>query len=253
MRSSSRNSKSAGGSGRRSSGTWSDGLPSSERVYRQLRQMILSGELPPGTRLVEIHLGEQFGVSRTPVREALKRLTAEKLVLGDPVRGLVVHSPAPHEVSEVYLVREALESLAVRLAAQRITDDELRQLRVILQSMRDAVAKERTDLVVSANIAFHDVIYRAAGSATLWRLARELSDFVRRFSSGAFSSPERSSAVLGEHEEILDALERHDPDAAAAASSKHLRTASAYLVELHLRETVHAGADGSPAETAPGA
>jgi DNA-binding FadR family transcriptional regulator len=59
--------------------------------------------------------------------------------------------------------------------------------------------------------------------------------------------------VLGEHEAILDALERHDQDAAAAASSKHLRTTSAYLVELHLRETVHAGADGSPAETAPGA
>jgi pimeloyl-ACP methyl ester carboxylesterase len=92
-----------------------------------------------------------------------------------------------------------------------------------------AIDNQRTDLVVNANIAFHDVIYRAAGSATLWRLARELSDFVRRFSSGAFSSPERSSAVLGEHEAILDALERHDQDAAAAASSKHLRTTSAYL------------------------
>ncbi len=238
MRSSSRNTKSAGGRGRRSSGTWSDGLPSSERVYRQLRQMILSGELPPGTRLVEIHLGEQFGVSRTPVREALKRLTAEKLVLGDPVRGLVVHSPAPHEVSEVYLVREALESLAVRLAAQRITDDELRQLRVILQSMRDAVAKGRTDLVVSANIAFHDVIYRAAGNDTLFRLAKDLSDFVRRFSAEAFANLDRASAVVEEHEAILDALERHDPDAAADASASHLQSASAYLVQLHLNQSV---------------
>jgi DNA-binding GntR family transcriptional regulator len=238
MRSSSRNSKSAGGSGRRSSGTWSDGLPSSERVYRQLRQMILSGELPPGTRLVEIHLGEQFGVSRTPVREALKRLTAEKLVLGDPVRGLVVHAPQPHEVSEVYLVREALESLAVRLAAQRITDDELRQLRVILQSMRDAVAKERTDLMVSANIAFHDVIYRAAGNDTLFRLAKDLSDFVRRFSAEAFANPDRASAVVEEHERVLAALEAHDPEAAAAASSSHLQAASAYLVQLHLNQSV---------------
>jgi DNA-binding GntR family transcriptional regulator len=244
MRSSSRNTKSAGGRGGRSSGTWSDGLPSSERVYQQLRQMILSGEMPPGTRLVEIHLGEQFGVSRTPVREALKRLTAEKLVCGDPVRGLVVHAPQPYEVSQVYLVREALESLAGRLAAQRITDDELRQLRVILQSMRDAVAKERTDLVVSANIAFHDVIYRAAGNDTLFRLAKDLSDFVRRFSAEAFANPDRASVVVQEHERILVALEAHDPDGAAAAASAHLQAASAYLVELHLNQSV--GVSPSP-------
>jgi DNA-binding GntR family transcriptional regulator len=244
MRSSSRNSKSAGGRGGRSSGTWSDGLPSSERVYRQLRQMILSGELPPGTRLVEIHLGEQFGVSRTPVREALKRLTAEKLVLGDPVRGLVVHAPEPHEVSEVYSVREALEALAVRLAAQRITDDELRQLRVILQSMRDAVAKEQTDLVVSANITFHDVIYRAAGNDTLFRLAKDLSDFVRRFSAEALANPDRASAVVEEHERILAALEARDPEGAAEASSSHLQAASAYLVQLHLSQS--AGTQPSP-------
>ena len=233
--------------------TWNDGLPSSERVYRRLREMILDGELPPQTRLVEIQLAAQFEVSRTPVREALKRLAAEQLVLSDAVRGLIVHAPEPHEIEDVYRVRDALDALAVRLAAVRITPEEVQHLRLVLGSMAEAIDNQRTDLVVNANIAFHDVIYRAAGSATLWRLARELSDFVRRFSSGAFSSPERSSAVLGEHEEILDALERHDPDAAAAASSKHLRTASAYLVELHLRETVHAGADGSPAETAPGA
>ena len=241
MRSSSRTSNTTGTRGRRSSGTWSDGLPSSERVYRQLRQMILSGELPPQTRLVEIHLGEQFGVSRTPVREALKRLTAEKLVLGDPVRGLVVHAPEPHEVSEVYLVREALESLAARLAAQRITDDELRQLRVILDSMRGAVAKGRTDLVVSANIAFHDVIYRAAGNDTLFRLARDLSDFVRRFSAEAFANPDRSNAVVTEHERVLAALEKHDPGGAAAASAAHLQAASAYLVQLHLSQSVGVG------------
>jgi DNA-binding GntR family transcriptional regulator len=241
MRSSSRDSNARSSGGRRAgAANWSDGLPSSERVYRQLRQMILSGELPPQTRLVEIHLGEQFGVSRTPVREALKRLTAEKLVLGDPVRGLIVHAPEPHEVSEVYLVRESLESLASRLAAQRISADELRQLRVILESMRDAVKNDRTDLVVSANIAFHDVIYRAAGNETLFRLAKDLSDFVRRFSAEAFAKTERASAVVDEHERILSALEAHDPDAAAAASAAHLQTASAYLVQLHLNQAVGA-------------
>jgi DNA-binding GntR family transcriptional regulator len=232
---------------------WSDGLPSSERVYRRLREMILDGELPPQTRLVEIQLAEQFEVSRTPVREALKRLAAEQLVLSDAVRGLIVHAPEPHEIEDVYRVRDALDALAVRLAAVRITPDEVQHLRLVLDSMAEAIREHRTDLVVNANIAFHDVIYRAAGSSTLWRLARELSDFVRRFSSGAFSSPERSSAVLREHEAILDALERHDQDAAVAASTQHLRTASDYLVKLHLREAVHAGTDGTAPETLPGA
>jgi DNA-binding GntR family transcriptional regulator len=232
---------------------WSDGLPSSERVYRRLREMILDGELPPQTRLVEIQLAEQFEVSRTPVREALKRLAAEQLVLSDPVRGLIVHAPEPHEIEDVYRVRDALDALAVRLAAVRITPDEVQHLRLVLDSMAEAIREQRTDLVVNANIAFHDVIYRAAGSSTLWRLARELSDFVRRFSSGAFSSPERSSAVLREHEAILDALERHDQDAAVAASSQHLRTASDYLVKLHLREAVHPGGDGGATESLTGA
>jgi DNA-binding GntR family transcriptional regulator len=215
--------------------------------------MILDGELPPQTRLVEIQLAEQFEVSRTPVREALKRLAAEQLVLSDAVRGLIVHAPEPHEIEDVYRVRDALDALAVRLAAVRITADEVQHLRLVLDSMAEAIDQQRIDLVVNANIAFHDVIYRAAGSATLWRLARELSDFVRRFSSGAFSSPGRSSAVLREHEAILDALERHDQDAAAAASSQHLRTASDYLVELHLREAVTAGPEGTSQERASGA
>jgi DNA-binding GntR family transcriptional regulator len=83
--------------------------------------MILDGELPPQTRLVEIQLAEQFEVSRTPVREALKRLAAEQLVLSDAVRGLIVRAPEPHEIEDVYRVRDALDALAVRLAAVRIT------------------------------------------------------------------------------------------------------------------------------------
>lgn len=216
---------------------WGDSLPSSERVYRKLREMILSGELPPQTRLVEVHFAEQFQVSRTPVREALKRLTAEKLVYADSVRGLVVREPEPDEIEDVYIVREALEAVAARLAARRITPDELRRLGAILESMRDAVELRRTDVIVNTNIAFHDVIYRAAGNETLSRIVRDLSDFVRRFSTEAFASLDRANAVLDEHQAILDALKNHDPEAAGAASSSHLREASGYLLTLHIKRT----------------
>ena len=215
-----------------------DGLPSSERVYRQLKEMIISGELPPHTRLVELQFAAEFGVSRTPVREALKRLTADKLVHADPVRGLVVHEPEPHEIQDVYLVREVLEGLATRLAAQRIAPEELQRLRAILDSMHHGLSNGQTEIVVNANMAFHDVIYRAAGNATLSRLARDLSDFVRRFSTEAFSSSPRVNTVFDEHEAILKALEEHDPEAAEAASARHLRAASEYMTQLHVRKAI---------------
>jgi DNA-binding GntR family transcriptional regulator len=200
--------------------------------------MIISGELPPQSRLVELQLAAEFGVSRTPVREALKRLTADKLVVADPVRGLVVHEPEPEEIEDVYLVRDVLEGLATRLAAQRIRPEELARLRVILDSMHQALDRGDTALVVNANMAFHDVIYRAAGNATLSRLARDLSDLVRRFSSEAFNSGPRASTVFDDHEQILRALEQHDPDAAEAASTHHLKAASDYLTQLHVQRAI---------------
>ena len=227
-----------------------DGLPNSERVYRMLKQMIVMGELPPQTRLVELQLASRFGVSRTPVREALKRLTADRLVRNDPVRGLVVHELEPEEVQEVYIVREALNSLAARLAAPRITQEQVTRLNAILTSMEDAVRVGRTDLVVNANIAFHDVIYRAAANRTLMLLAKDLNDYTRRFSTEAFASPERVVDVVQEHRAILDALELHDPAAAQAASTTHLKTASGYLTQLHVDRAVQglsAGMTSAPA------
>ncbi|MEO6351107.1 MAG: GntR family transcriptional regulator [Candidatus Limnocylindrales bacterium] len=213
-------------------------MPSSERVYRRMKEMIISGELPPHTRLVELQFAAEFGVSRTPVREALKRLTADKLVHTDPVRGLIVHDPEPHEIQDIYLVREVLEGLATRLAAQRIAPEELQRLRAILDSMHEGLEDGRTDIVVSANLAFHEVIYRAAGNATLSRLARDLSDFVRRFSTEAFSSGPRVNTVFDEHEAILKALEKRDPDEAERASARHLRAASEYMTQLHVRNAI---------------
>jgi DNA-binding GntR family transcriptional regulator len=215
-----------------------DGLPSSERVYREMKEMIISGELPPHTRLVELQFAAEFGVSRTPVREALKRLMADKLVHADPVRGLVVHEPEAHEIQDVYLVREVLEGLATRLAAKRIATEELQRLRQILDSMHQGLQNGDTAIVVNANLAFHDVIYRAAGNATLTRLARDLSDFVRRFSTEAFHSGPRVTTVFDEHEAILKALDDHDPDAAEAASTRHLRAASEYMTQLHVRKAI---------------
>jgi DNA-binding GntR family transcriptional regulator len=213
-----------------------DGLPSSEYVYRSLRDRIISGGLAPDTRLIELSIAAEFQVSRTPVREALKRLAAEGLVLADPARGIVVHSPDPADIENVFVVREALDGLAARLAAYRITPSEIGRLGVIVDAMAEAIAAGRREQVVIANVRFHDVIYSAAGNPMLERIARDLREFVRRFTTLPFASPERVHDVLEEHRAIVEAMRAHDPEAAERASMAHLEAARDYLVRLQLRE-----------------
>jgi DNA-binding GntR family transcriptional regulator len=213
-----------------------DGLPSSEYVYRSLKEQIISGAVAPNTRLVELGIADEFGVSRTPVREALKRLAAENLVLADPARGMVVHAPDAAEIEDVFVVREVLDGLASRLAAHRITPTELSRLQVILESMKEAIETDRREQVVIANMRFHDVIYGVAGNDMLERIARDLREFVRRFTTLPFASPERVDDVLREHMAIYEALRNHDPEAAELASHAHLGAAREYLVRLQLRE-----------------
>ena len=206
--------------------------PGSEQVYQQLRDMILWGELPMQTCLVEEHLAERFGVSRTAVRGALQRLASEALVCCDLVRGFVVHEPDPPEVCDMYLVREELESLAARLAAQRITPGEIRQLHAAHDSMREGLDVGHVDHVISANLIFHSLIYRSARNGALFGMANDMTDLVRRFNAESFADALRSAVVLMEHGAIMAAIERHDGDAAAHASSRHMQATSAHIREV---------------------
>jgi DNA-binding GntR family transcriptional regulator len=225
------------------------GLLSSERVFRRLKEMILVGELAPGTRLVELDLASQFGVSRTPVREALKRLIDGKLVLVDPARTYAVRQAETDEIEEVYLVREMLDGLAARLATQRIQKDGVDRLRLIVASMATAMERNQTDVVVNTNVLFHDLIYSAAGNETLSRIGREMRDLIRRFSREPFERASRVAAVLKEHQALVDAIERGDADAAERVAREHLRSAREYMTGMQLRKSL--GVDGDDAE--PGA
>jgi DNA-binding GntR family transcriptional regulator len=209
-------------------------LRSSERVYRQIREAILSGELRSHSRLVELTLAEQFGVSRTPVREALKRLSAEGLVIIDPPNGTVVRGIDEREVEEIYTIREVLDGLAARLAAHRILPEDLTRLKSLMEIMTTALEERREEALVQANIRFHDIIYGAAESTRLTELGRSLNDFIRRFSREAFQSFERDREVLGEHQAIIEALDRRDPEAAERLAREHMRNARAFLARWNL-------------------
>lgn len=209
-------------------------LRNSERVYRDIKEAILSAELAPESRLVELSLAEQFGVSRTPVREALKRLSAEGLVIVDPSNGTVVRGIDEQEVEEIYAIREMLEGLAARLAAHRILPEELTRLKSLMEIMTTALEERREDVLVQANLRFHDIIYQAAQSDRLTELGRSLNDFVRRFSREAFQSYERDREVLQEHQAIIKALDRRDPEAAERLAREHMKNARIFLAHANL-------------------
>jgi DNA-binding GntR family transcriptional regulator len=203
-------------------------LPSSERVYRSLRDQIVEGKLPQGTRLVELELAQQFDSSRTPVREALKRLSAEGLVRIDPARGMVVREIDPVEAEEIYVIREVIDGLAGRLAAPRVTEDDLTKLRVLMDTQRECVQDGDWLEMTRANRRYHEVIYHASGSRHLADMAGNLHDLVRTFSLRCFANPERGQLVIDEHERIAEQLSAHNAAGAETASKEHIARARAH-------------------------
>jgi DNA-binding GntR family transcriptional regulator len=200
-------------------------VSSSERAYRELRGRILSGELAPSTRLVEQRVAEELAVSRTPVREALKRLMSEGLVRVEAGGRVVVRDIDPREVEETYVIREVLDGLAARLAAQRVSATQLARFHTVMEVMREDVAAERHEAVVQGNIVFHDLLHEASGNERLRELSRDLTDYVRRFSSQSFSSTDRVDHMLEEHQRLVDALTAHDGDRAEAVAREHVAAA----------------------------
>jgi DNA-binding GntR family transcriptional regulator len=194
-------------------------------VYRGLREQILTGSLAPAMRLVELQLAQHFAVSRTPVREALKRLIAEGLVVADVNRGMIVRDVDPAEVEDIYVVRESLDGLAARLAASHCSAEDLTRLRLLNELMRESADALRWEAVVQINIKFHEVLYAAAGNERLASIGRSLQEAVGRYSPRALSDPERVAAVLREHAQIVGALEAHDADAAEVRAREHIAAA----------------------------
>lgn len=192
-------------------------------VYEALRSEIAAGQLPPATNLVETALAARFGVSRTPVREALRRLEQDRLVERGE-RGLRVREADPQEVLELYEARVLLESAVARAAALRRTPGDL----ALLEGMLDA---DRTDTVTEPaerarrNAAFHEALWRAAGNRVLVDLLQRLGLHLLRHPETTLSWPGRWEQSLDEHARLLDALRRHDPDAAAAAATEHFEHA----------------------------
>jgi DNA-binding GntR family transcriptional regulator len=203
-----------------------------EAIYATLREAILSGILVPGERLGEVQLATLFKRSRTPVREAIRRLESERLAERSPHRGFVVGRITRGEVLEVYAVRAAMDGLAARLAALGILPGELEHLRWLNNRIREAAAAQDYGLMLNLNIDFHEGIGHASRNSLLLQFMRQIHDWVRRFPDTTFAYPGRSSIAVAEHEALLDALEQRNPEAAESIARAHMEHAMQVRVAM---------------------
>lgn len=221
-----------------------------DKLASQLHARVLSGELPSGTRLRQEALAQEFGVSRTPVREALRKLQADGLVELQPNRGAIVRGLSPREIRDAYEVRAALEALAAQLAAERISREQLKRLDHAQGEFRAAlertVARRRGGLEVgvrevrlwgSANDEFHQTIHEASGNEVLaGTLALLDRNFPRDLSRLVVSeSTAMLEANVREHEAILEALSSQDATAAYELMQRHVTRAGS-LVTLRVEQ-----------------
>jgi DNA-binding GntR family transcriptional regulator len=198
----------------------------SDAVYDALKASILEGALGAGARLREEEIAERLGVSRTPVREALRRLAAEGLLAAGPNRGLAVARLDQQQIAELHAVREVLDGMAARLAAQHASDGELRLLADLLQRFRAEVEGGCDPLALRRlNARFHQAIHRAARNRYLLGALESLNDTLALAGATLYTVQGRPATALTDHARIVEALSRRDPAAAEEAAREHVRSA----------------------------
>ena len=201
-----------------------------QAVEEQLRAKIASGEIQPGERLRQDLIAEQMGVSSTPVREALRRLEAEGLVLHIPNKGVTASQTTRPQIREVFPLRIMLEGYATRLAASKLSKKELDFLTELHHTMVDLQKAGDLRTFSAVNDRWHSTIYRAAGSKLL---EKTIVDIWKTASvDDLWTIPGRSAASVVEHERILRALCRHDPEGAEQAMGDHHRSGERFLLDF---------------------
>ncbi len=207
-------------------------LTAADAAYGAVREAILRGHLPPGYRLNEVGLAQRFSISRTPIREALLRLESERLIERNGRGGLVVGEITPEDILEIYVVREVLNGLVARLAAEHAKSVDIAEARWLFEALREAAAERDYTRMASVNVEFHEALCRATRNELLLTLMKQVHDRVKRIPGTTFSVPERAEQALVEHEQVLRAIEAHDGDAAERLARAHMARAMQLRIQM---------------------
>jgi len=201
-------------------------------AYEEIRRRIMDGDLPPGAPLSEYQLAELLQVSRTPVREALKRLEHEGIVRSAPNRGAFVAELSLQDIMEIYQIREQLEGVAARIAAQSMPAADVQELEEELRRAAALAAKGHVRETFESDVHLHKQIIGATRNRRLVTILATLDDQVRRIRSMSPRTPGRLEATLREHNEIVARIKERDASGAEAAMRRHLQAACENAVHL---------------------
>lgn len=206
-----------------------------ERILSAIRAAIVNGQIRPGTRIMEPQLAERFGISRTPVREAIRQLESEGLIAVIPRKGAIVASISPQDISNYYELKMILEGHAARLAAKNLTENDLTKMETVNRQIEEASVKKNLNRVLDLHNEFHDIFLRGCGNDKLHAIVQSLVMQFQRFRL----IPAMSGGIKGsirQHTEIIEAFRRKD----AALAEELVRKDALYGKNLLLRELVKA-------------
>ncbi len=206
--------------------------PLREVVFETIRSAIVHGDFKPGERLMEVKLANELGVSRTPVRESIRKLELEGLVKMVPRKGAYVTPMSITDLKEMMEIRGALEALVARLAATHATPEDIAALRASNQKFEAGVHDNDGEAIIDNDITFHEVLYRASGNGRLRSMIHTLREQMLRFRVEYVHRIDKKKPLPGQHRDIVDSIEAGDAEAAANYARRHISITERDMMEL---------------------
>ncbi|KPU44199.1 HTH-type transcriptional regulator McbR [Oxobacter pfennigii] len=202
------------------------------KIFSILRQQILDGKYQSGDSLVETKLAEELGVSRTPIREAIRQLELEGLVDSVPNKGVIVKGITEKDIEDIYTIRKVLEGLAAKWAVEKFTEEELTELKDIFDLMEFYTRKNDIEQVAKLNTRFHEVIFKATKSSVLQNILTDFQYYVQWVRYESLRTPGRPQEALEEHKQIIDAFINRDAENAERLVTQHIINSSRNLMNI---------------------
>ncbi|MDD6307028.1 MAG: GntR family transcriptional regulator [Clostridiales bacterium] len=207
-------------------------LPLRDVVFHTLREAILKGELKPGERLMELQLAAKLGVSRTPIREAIRMLEQEGLAVTIPRKGAEVAKMTEKDMEDVLQVREALDELAATIACEQMTTEQLDALRNTMREFEEFTKTSNVKMIAEADVEFHDIIYQATGNPKLVNMLNNLREQMYRYRIEYLKDEKNYPMLIQEHSEIVEGLMAKDKAKVSAAMHRHVENQVVAVKEI---------------------
>lgn len=196
--------------------------PLREIVYEELKMQILTGKIAPGSRMMEVELAESMGVSRTPIREAIKKLEQEGLVIIEPRKGAYASQISVKDMVDILEVRQDMEGLAAHMAAYRMTPKQMKELEIISVAYNKAVEEGNMSDMIKFDTDFHNLIVESCNNSILTMMINQLQELLLRFRYVYYDNIKRAEKMPSEHSMIMEAIKDGRSDAARVSAEMHI-------------------------------